>query len=117
MVCEVLAPFLPFATEEAWRWSHNTSIHTAAWPSVDELGPRAAGSGVLDAASEVLAVVRREKSAAKQSMKAAVDSVTVHGPTSQLNAIEAARADLLEAGVITRLELVEGDALVEVSLA
>ena len=117
VILRLLAPFLPFATEEAWRWSHDTSIHTAAWPSVDELGPRAAGSGVLDAASEVLGVVRREKSAAKQSMKAAVDSVTVHGPAAQLAAIEAARADLLEAGVITRLELVEGDAFVQVALA
>ena len=110
----LFAPILPFATEEAWRWSHTTSIHAASWPSRDELvaidGPR----GVYDATREVLGIVRRTKSASKQSMKAPVAKVTIRGPATRLSMIDAARADLMEAGVIHELELVEGDAELDV---
>jgi len=34
----LLAPFLPFVTDEVWHWWHTSSVHLAAWPSVDELG-------------------------------------------------------------------------------
>ena len=29
----LLAPYLPFATEEAWSWWKSGSMHRAAWPS------------------------------------------------------------------------------------
>jgi valyl-tRNA synthetase len=118
VLLRLFAPFLPFAAEEAWRWSHATSVHAAAWPTCDELGALGvASSGVLDAASEVLGVVRREKSAASKSMRAPVDVVTVRGPTPRLAAVDAARADLMDAGVIGRLELFEGSEGVDVQLA
>jgi len=114
----LLAPFLPFATEEAWAWAHDTSVHHEAWPTRDELG--AAGGappGVLDAAIEVLHAVRREKSAAKRSMRAPVAVVTVHGDAHRLASIDAAREDLMDAGAVERLELVEGDDDAAVELA
>jgi valyl-tRNA synthetase len=109
VLLRLLAPFLPFATEEAWRWSHASSIHASSWPTRDELGENGTPSGVLDAASWVLGTVRREKSAAKVSMKAQVASVTVRGGAERLAAVEAAKGDLLDAGAIDRLELVEAD--------
>jgi valyl-tRNA synthetase len=118
VLLRLFAPFLPFATEEAWGWSHTTSIHATRWPSADELGTQGApSSGVFGAASEVLGVVRREKSAVKLSMKAPVASVTVHGTAARLAALDSARADLMDAGVIARLELVEGDESMDVELA
>ncbi|HEV3212738.1 MAG TPA: valine--tRNA ligase [Acidimicrobiales bacterium] len=116
VLLRLLAPFLPFATEEAWRWSHADSIHSSGWPTREELA-EGAPHGVLDATSWVLGAVRREKSAAKVSMKAPVASVVVHGPAARLAAIDAARGDLLEAGAIDRLELADGDDAVDVELA
>jgi valyl-tRNA synthetase len=116
VLLRLLAPILPFATEEAWRWHHDASVHVAAWPTRDELAG-GSGSGVLDAVSDVLGAVRREKSAAKASMRAPVAAVTVHGPAERRTAIEAARTDLMDAGVIERLELVDGEDAVVVELA
>jgi valyl-tRNA synthetase len=117
VLLRLLAPFLCFATEESWRWWHDTSIHLASWPAAVELDVTAPLPGVFDAASDVLAVVRRAKSAAKLSMRSRVELVSVTGSPDRLALVEAARRDLMDAGVIARLELVEGADDVEVVLA
>jgi valyl-tRNA synthetase len=115
----LFAPFLPFVTEEVWSWWQPSSVHLATWPSVTEVGPHAgAEPGVLDVASEVLAAVRREKTAHKRSMRARVAQLTVTAPPSVLRDVEAARGDLVDAGGVDDLVTEEGDALsVKVELA
>ena len=125
----LLAPVLPFVTEEVWSWWQLGSIHTAAWPTVGELGvtpdddggapaPDAAVDAVLDVAAEVLGLVRRAKTTAKRSMRAQVAVLTVTDSPYSLEALAAADGDLREAGGVLELVTVVGDVpAVEVQLA
>ena len=71
----LLAPFLPFVTEEVWSWWQEGSIHVSSWPTPD-----------VD-----LAV----------SMKTEVSKVEVTGPAARLALAERAEPDLRAAGRIT----------------
>lgn len=114
-ILRLFAPFLPYSAEETWSWWHTDSVHKAAWP-VPQGTP--ADGVALDLASSVITAVRREKSAAKLSMKAAVDSVSVYAPADQLDVIKSIGPDLRAAGNITALDVQASDDLrVEVSLA
>jgi valyl-tRNA synthetase len=106
----LLAPFLPFVTEEVWSWWQEGSIHRAAWPSVSEL-PNAADAdpSVLDAVAEALAAVRRTKTAEKRSLRAPVAHLLIVGAPDRLAAIRAAEGDLRAAGNVHELELRDGD--------
>jgi len=106
VMLRLLAPVLPFATEEVWRWTHEGSVHTSAWPSVEEL-PAAEPRGLLGAVSEALIGIRRAKTDAKASQKTPVASATLAGPALLAEASE----DLRAVGRIERLDLVEADAV------
>ena len=111
----LFAPILPFATEEAWRWWHDASVHVQRWPQRTGTDGDAA---LLDAPLEVLGLVRRTKTEAKVSQRAEVASLRVTVPAALAGAIEAARADLLEAGSIRELLTDPGDELAcDVALA
>jgi valyl-tRNA synthetase len=107
----LLAPMLPFATEEAWRWSHDTSVHVASWPA--PTGIDGADEVDLDAVSEILAVVRRAKTEAKRSQRAEVARLAITAPSS----LASARADLVDALTVVELVIAEGpELLVDVDL-
>jgi valyl-tRNA synthetase len=104
----LFAPVLPFVTEEVWSWWQSGSVHRALWPTATEL-PTGGDPAVVTVAAEALAGVRKAKSDAKQSMRADVDTATVTAPTAQVPLVEAARADLTDAGRIASLSVVAGD--------
>jgi valyl-tRNA synthetase len=98
----LLAPFVPYITEEVWRWAYSedagmqASIHKSAWPSLEELSavPAPAQAGLYETAVAVLDVVRKAKAEANISMAAPVWRVTVTAPAATLNALRPAVSDI-----------------------
>jgi valyl-tRNA synthetase len=106
----LLAPFLPFATEEVWSWWREGSVHRAPWPAAAPLRTAAGEADPvwLTAAGHALAALRKIKSEAKASMRTPVLSATVAVPGSLLEGVTGALDDVRGAGRVTGpLELVE----------
>lgn len=93
----LFAPVLPFVTDEVWSWWQSTSVHRATWPTALGLGGDAAA---IDPVCEVLAMIRRTKTEAKVSQRAAVARVEVSATGDALGAIRAAEGDLRDAGSV-----------------
>jgi valyl-tRNA synthetase len=116
----LFAPIMPFVTEEVWRWWHDHSVHASPWPTLKELPElELIGAGsTYGPTCEVLEAIRREKSSAKASQRAAVAAVTVRAPADFLAAVSACEGDLKAAGgVETLLTREETELSVEVVLA
>jgi len=105
----LFAPFLPFASEETWSWWQAGSVHTASWPVPG--GASSQPADALDPAVEVLAQVRRAKTAAKASQRAEVANLHVYAPAELHAPLDLARADLIDAGSIRELVVSPGDEL------
>jgi valyl-tRNA synthetase len=123
VMLRLFAPFLPFATEEVWGWWQKDagSIHRASWPVAEELteGIDVGNVGLLDLASIAVGGVRKAKSDAKASMKAAVESATIEAPAAVLTSLRLLEADLKSVGKIHSLAYAEGDevAMTQIILA
>ena len=113
----LLAPFLPFVTEEVWSWwrtGAGPSVHRAPWPTAEELAVPVPGSGVggaghevLQVAAAVLAGVRKAKSEVQVSQRTEVASAVVSVPVDQRADLEAALEDVRAAGRVRSLRVVE----------
>jgi valyl-tRNA synthetase len=117
----LFAPFLPYVTEEAWSWWHDGSIHLAEWPVSDERARRPEHEAIVyEVAAAVLSEVRKVKSSNKRSLATPVVRAVVSDTQERLAALEAANADVREAGKIRELvtRVVSEDAsAVDVELA
>jgi valyl-tRNA synthetase len=114
----MFAPVMPYVSEEVWSWWRDGSIHRAEWPSADLIRPAvddpdsddAGGAGdplVFEVASAVLAAVRKAKSTRKVSLASPATRVRVVDTAERLAALDAARADVCDAGKIEELETEE----------
>ena len=117
----LLAPIVPFVTEEVWSWWHEGSIHVAAFPNLDELAgleyPEQPGL-LYQSVGEVLEAIRREKSEAKLSQRAEVQHVLARGPEQWTAAIRVTESDLGDAGAVAAFDYAESpDVSVTVTLA
>jgi len=105
----LLAPFLPFATEEVWSWWQSGSIHRASWPSQGELAQHAGDRAVLEAAMAVLARVRKAKSDARVSMRTPVTMLAIADTPATLEKLRAGLPDLRQAARAQAIELSEAE--------
>ncbi|HZA03453.1 MAG TPA: valine--tRNA ligase [Propionibacteriaceae bacterium] len=119
VVLRLLAPIMPFVTEEVWSWWKEGSIHRAAWPA----GSEVAGNGdpaVLTEVSAVLGAIRGAKSQAKVSMRTEVAAARFSGAPAALAHLRAVETDLRAVGRITgeiTWTEAEGPTTVDVTLA
>jgi len=120
VMLRLFAPFLPFVTEEVWSWWQEGSVHTAAWPSPEEVAPASATPGEplgtpslaaasLTAASGAIAAIRGAKSGARVSMRAPVRALVVTAQRDHLDAVQAVLPDVQAAGRVEHTELRPGD--------
>ena len=96
----LFAPYLAFVTEEVWSWTHETSVHHAPWPSVDEL-PTTGDVELMDDIAAALVEIRGAKSQAKVSMKTEASSAEFSGPSEQLERLRRIETDLRAVGRLT----------------
>ncbi|GAB3072591.1 valine--tRNA ligase [Intrasporangium mesophilum] len=106
----LLAPFVPYVTEEVWSWFGEGSVHRQTWPERDSL-PAGGDPALLASVAEALAGVRKVKSEAKLGMRAEVRTMTLVGPARQLEHVRAAEADLRASGRIGELTYADGDGI------
>jgi len=125
----LFAPYLPFITEEVWSWLFTTphgrerSIHTASWPTTEELAEVALPSeeDPYGAAVQVLFEVRRIKSEAKVSVKTPLRELEIKGSAKTLSAIRSVLGDLISvtnapAAVLKEEAVAEGQVKVHATL-
>jgi valyl-tRNA synthetase len=105
VMLRLFAPFLPFATEEVWSWTHDGSVHQASWPSPPS---EAEPTGLLATVGAALIGIRRAKTDAKVSQKTEVTSAVLRAPAAELALLEKAVDDLRAVGRIAELALANG---------
>lgn len=105
----LLAPFIPFATEEAWSWWQEGSVHLSSWPSTSELTDYSSGSDpkLMTSASEALMGIRKSKSDQQLSMKAEIASIRIASANPE--GLSSIAGDLKSVGKIEKLEIISGE--------
>lgn len=108
----LLAPYLPYATEESWSWWHTDSIHTTPWPTPTGTPGNPAH---LTLASTIIRAIRKAKSERNRSLRTPADHV--HISTPHPGQIAPIAPDLRSAGNVTTLQVTESPELhIEVTL-
>lgn len=113
ILLRLLAPYLPYVTEEAWSWDFagdsKASVHRASWPDATEfvaLGASPGHAEVYDLAKGALGAINRAKTQAGGTVGRHVASLTIQAPQKVLDLFEKAEADILSATRVLALHKV-----------
>lgn len=105
----LLAPVLPYATEEVWSWYREGSVHRASWPTPEALAAEG-NPELVDLAGSALAALRKVKSEQKVSQRTAFAAVTLQIPAGTAESVELVRAELVAAAHVKGdLTIIEAD--------
>jgi valyl-tRNA synthetase len=115
VMLRLLAPFLPFVTDEVWSWWHTGSVHRAAWPSSTEITALIGGRSedaatAFTLASDVTAKLRHERSVNKRGFKVPIRA-TITADDAQIGILRRIEADLAAGNNVTTLALQSGATL------
>ncbi len=118
VLLRLLAPFLPYITEEVWSWSFAAetgweSIHRAPWPGeadFEQIAPPEDG-GSLEIAIACLAAINKAKADASVSMGREVVRLGIAANPKTLARLAPVLGDVLAAARCERCEQLERDAL------
>ncbi len=119
VLLRLLAPIMPFVTEEVWSWWKEGSIHTASWPTTDELAV-GGDPALLQDLAEALIAIRGAKSQAKASMKTEISAAAFAGSAPAIDRLRRIEPDLRAVGRLTgevSWAPTEGPVTVDVTLA
>ncbi len=106
VMLRLLAPFLPFVTEEVWSWWQKGSVHQAPWPTLDDFATALhdgspvdyeADQRAYDWATIVLFEVRKQRSEAKQPLKVPITKVMIDALPDEVTVMPLVEADLKSA--------------------
>ncbi|MDR2508652.1 MAG: valine--tRNA ligase [Candidatus Ancillula sp.] len=96
-ILKLLAPFIPFATDEAYSWFNDSSVHISKWRGEYRLDGDADYADLVttwEAATLALEALRRVKSEAKMAMNAPLMYAKLQVPASASTRIKSIQEDL-----------------------
>ncbi len=121
VLLRLLAPYLPFVTDEVWSWWQDGSVHVAAWPTEDEVravaGQDQSADEVFGATTRLLSELRKRKSEAKRPMKAKIAQALVRRAAGELEQLRRAERDLAAAASVTTFAWETGPDGLEIQFA
>jgi valyl-tRNA synthetase len=112
-ITKLLAPFIPFATEEAWSWWQEGSAHRSSWPVAEDLSSFTGDqtAALLSLASQALIGIRKAKSDQKLSMKAEIRSLTIEANEADIESLKHIESDLKSVGKIDEVNYKSSESL------
>jgi valyl-tRNA synthetase len=95
-VLKMLAPFIPYSTEEAWSWFHSSSIHKETWTG--KIDGFEMNENILQIAASVISQIRGLKSEAKVSQKSEIKNVKIFASSELQELIKLSLVDISATG-------------------
>jgi valyl-tRNA synthetase len=112
---KLLAPFVPYATEEVWRWAftaESPSVHLASYPCAQDFeGIPAGDPAIFDAAMAAQSALSQQKTLSKVSIARPIVTVRLKGNDESIKKLAPVQRDVCAAMKVAQLETVSDSTL------